>query len=411
MNILHVISQHPESTGSGIYLQNLLRQATVAGHRNFLVAGVTGDCLPRLEGIAEDCCRFVRFAGPDLDFAIPGMSDVMPYPSSRFRKLSPESLLRYEQAFAAKVGQVAGEFPTDLVHSHHLWLASAVTRRTLPRVPMVTSCHSTDLRQFMQCPHLQGRVVDDCRKIDRIVALSSSQAERIVSLYAIAPDKIDVAGIGFDEEIFTIKDTRKAGPVQLLYAGKLSYAKGVDWLLRVFGRLDEQALHLHLAGSGSGEEARECLEMAARMGQRVTVHGPLSQQELAGLMRRCHVFVLPSFYEGLPMVLLEALASGCRIVTTDLPGCLELLEKAGPDLVEFVTLPPLGAIDRPDARDWGLLDSKLQAALSAMTRRVASTPSPPYAEIAKITGRSSWKTVFEKIAQAYDRARRCHGLG
>jgi len=416
MNILHVISQHPESTGSGIYLQNLLRQAAAAGHRNFLVAGVTGDCLPRLAGIVEESCRFVRFAGLDLDFAIPGMSDVMPYPSSRFSELSPESLLRYEQAFAAKISQVAGEFSIDLVHSHHLWLASAVTRRTLPRIPMVTSCHSTDLRQFVQCPHLQGRVVGDCRKIDRIVALSSSQAERIVSLYAIAPDKIGVAGIGFDEEIFTGKDRREAGPVHLLYAGKLSYAKGVDWLLRVFGNFAGQEahlpVHLHLAGSGSGsgEEARECLEMAARMGQRVTVHGPLSQQELARLMRRCHIFVLPSFYEGLPMVLLEALASGCRLVATDLSGCLELLGNAAPELVEFVALPPLCAIDRPDARDWGLLDSKLQAALSVMTRRVISAPSPPYEEIPKITGRSSWKTVFGKIAEAYDRARRCHGL-
>ena len=410
MNILHVISQHPESTGSGIYLQNLMRQTAAAGHRNFLVAGVTADRIPQLEGIAEDCCRFVRFAGPDLDFAIPGMSDVMPYPSSRFSELSAESLLRYEQAFAAKISQAAGDFPVDLVHSHHLWLASAVTRRTLPGLPMVTSCHSTDLRQFIQCPHLKGMVVDDCRKIDRIVALSSGQAARIVGLYAIAPDRVDVAGIGFDKEIFTINNKREAGPVHLLYAGKLSYAKGVDWLLRVFGRLDEQAVHLHLAGSGSGEEARECLEMAARLGQRATVHGPLSQQELAGLMRRCHIFVLPSFYEGLPMVLLEALASGCRLVTTDLPGCLELLENAGPDLVEFVALPPLGTIDRPDARDWDLLDSKLQAALSAMTRRVASAPSPRYEEIATITERSSWKTVFGKIAETYDRARRCHGL-
>lgn len=410
MNILHVISQHPESTGSGIYLQNLLRQAAAAGHRNVLVAGVTGDCLPRLEGIAEDCCRFVRFAGPDLDFAIPGMSDVMPYPSSRFHELSPKSLLRYEQAFAAKVGQVAGEFPIDLVHSHHLWLASAVTRRTLPRVPMVTSCHSTDLRQFVQCPHLQDRVVGDCRKIDRIVALSSSQAERIGSLYAIAPDRIDVAGIGFDEEIFTIKDTRKAGPVQLLYAGKLSYAKGVDWLLRVFERLDGQAVHLHLAGSGSGEEASECLEMAARLGQRATVHGPLNQRELAGLMRRCHIFVLPSFYEGLPMVLLEALASGCRIVATNLPGCLELLDNAASGLVEFVSLPPMGSIDRPRVQDWDMLDRGLAEALSAMIGRVARNPTPPYTEIGKITGRSSWKTVFGKIAESYEWARRCHGL-
>ena len=66
------------------------------------------------------------------------------------------------------------------------------------------------------------------------------------------------------------------------------------------------------------------------------------------LLRRCHLFILPSFYEGLPLVLLEALASGCRIITTDLSGCRELLDAADPDLVEFVELPVLQEIDRPD---------------------------------------------------------------
>ncbi len=88
MNILHVISQHPASTGSGIYLQNLLRQAVAAGHRNFLVAGITAGAIPVLDGIDGLSCRFVTFDGGDLEFVIPGMSDVMPYASSCFSELT-----------------------------------------------------------------------------------------------------------------------------------------------------------------------------------------------------------------------------------------------------------------------------------------------------------------------------------
>jgi glycosyltransferase involved in cell wall biosynthesis len=82
--------------------------------------------------------------------------------------------------------------------------------------------------------------------------------------------------------------------------------------LHTFLNLKNQGMHLRLAGSGSGDEAHKCLEMAKNAGVAITVHGRISQQELAKLMGRCHIFILPSFFEGLPLVLLEALASGCR---------------------------------------------------------------------------------------------------
>ncbi|KGO34151.1 MAG: glycosyltransferase family 4 protein [Desulfoprunum sp.] len=411
MNILHVISQHPESTGSGIYLQNLMRQAAAAGHRNFLVAGISADRAPHLEGISEDCCRVVRFSGGDLDFPIPGMSDVMPYASSRFGALSSEAIMDYERAFAAVIGAAGRDFPIDIVHSHHLWLASAVARRVLPGLPLVVSCHSTDLRQFVQCPHLRGRVLDDCRRIDSILALSAGQAEQIAGLYGVDGKKIEVIGTGFDDRMFTFSDKPATGPVQLLYAGKLCHAKGVDWLLRVFARLGSQPVHLHLAGSGAGGEARECLDLAGGLARRVTVHGALSQIDLARLMQRCHVFVLPSFYEGVPLVLLEALASGCRIVTTNLPGCLELLDKVSCDLVEFVDLPPMATIDRPDPRHWGLLEDRLAMAVAAMIRRAEQSPTPSRDEVETITARSGWGVVFRKIAAVYERAGGGRGPG
>ena len=47
----------------------------------------------------------VSFGTPPLDFALPGMSDVMPYSSSRFRDLSKEQLERYEKAFLEEIGK------------------------------------------------------------------------------------------------------------------------------------------------------------------------------------------------------------------------------------------------------------------------------------------------------------------
>lgn len=407
MKILHLISQHPESTGSGFYLQNVIRQAAVAGHRNAFIAGITGELMPRFPGIDRDCCRPIRFGGGgagDLDFAVPGMSNVMPYPSSRFDALSEDQLADYERVFAETIRRAAAEFSPDILHSHHLWLASAIARQVLPDMPMVASCHSTDLRQYAQCPHLREKVLAGCLKIDRILALSHGQAAQIREIYGIAAERIDIVGGGYDETLFMLGSKTAAPPVHLLYAGKLSLAKGVDWLLRVFIGLKDRGLHLHLAGSGAGEETRQCLELAGQLGAGVTVHGRMSQQQLARLMGSCHIFVLPSFYEGLPLVLLEALAAGCRIIATDLPGCRELLHGAGPELVSLVELPVLATVDRPYPKDWEPLQEKLGTAITGMAARVRAAPRPPLAEISRITARYRWRAVFSRVLSSYEKA-------
>ena len=70
-------------------------------------------------------------------------------------------------------------------------------------------------------------------------------------------------------------------------------------------------------------------------------------EDLARVLRSSQVFVLPSFFEGLPRVVLEALACGCRIVVTDLPGIDSWLspELEENGFVERVKLPRLVRVD------------------------------------------------------------------
>lgn len=404
MKILHLISQHPESTGSGFYLQNIIRQATANGHQNYLIAGISGNKLPYLDCINRQFCRFVHFDQGLLDYTIPGMSDVMPYLSSTFGSLSPARIAAYEQVFSEVIEQAVADFTPDIIHSHHLWLVSAVARKRFPSIPMVTSCHSTDLRQFLQLPHLRDKVLDGCQKIDRVLALSGEQADKIQQLYSVASRRIDIVGGGYDENVFAMQQKGKSAQVQMLYAGKLSFAKGVDVLLRTVQSLGGAGVHLHLAGSGTGEEGQYCLESAAKEDALVTVHGTLSQRDLARLMQSCHFFILPSFYEGLPLVLLEALASGCRIITTDLPGCKELLGNANADLVHFIKLPAMKNIDRPEPEDLPVIETLLREAITSMTARVLVSPSPNPKDIETVTAEFSWRAVFRKIDQAYNKA-------
>lgn len=400
MKILHLISQHPESTGSGYYLQNLIAQVNSKGYENFLIAGISEERKPQIKGIIPQHCRFVSFDREPLDFTIPGMSDIMPYPSSRFSELTLDQLESYEKAFGNCITRAVDDFCPDIIHTHHLWIVTALARKLLPAMKIVTTCHSTDLRQFVQCQHLRERVENPCSQLDRVLALSRAQKKTVGRLFNIDKEKIDIIGGGFDAELFFRQDKQAPPPIQIVYAGKLSNSKGVNHLLKLFRDLKDTELHLHIAGSGTGNEAENCLKLAQECSN-VTIHGKLTQQELSSLMRKCHVFVLPSLYEGLPLVLLEALSCGCRIITTNLPGCRELLENADEDLVEFVELPEMGQIDELHKKDIPLFCTRLYKAIGGMKAKVFRTPSPDPEKLAKVTDPFGWDSVFERIEQSY----------
>ena len=404
MKILHILSQRPDSTGSGYYIQNIIRLAEKAGHQNYLLAALPVGEELQLQGGESTIMDFVWFNGGDLNYAMPGMSDVMPYDSSKFSELTEAQIDSYENAFAEKIRKAANAFHPDIIHSHHLWVATAVARKLLPEIPLVTTCHSTDLRQYMQCSNLRARVLSHCRGIDRVLSLSRDQAEKISHLYRIKKDRIDIVGGGFNTELFSRTDKPVPPPVQMLYAGKLSFAKGVDLLLDCCMRLKSLPIHLHLAGSGSGAEEARCLELAKELGTDVTIHGRIEQHQLARLMGTCHLFILPSFFEGVPLVLLEALSSGCRIITTDLPGCRELLARANEDLVQFIPLPPLASIDRPFPEDVARLRSDFAEAIQNMVRCIQKKPTVSQAEIDKLVSNSTWDSIFARIETTYLKA-------
>jgi glycosyltransferase involved in cell wall biosynthesis len=404
MKILHILSQAPDFTGSGKYIQAVIKCAAARGHENFLVAGIQGDFFLDPRVILPENTLFLRFDGRDLEYPIPGMSDVMPYRSKVFSSLTRNQTAAYEKAFAGIIQNACDRFRPDIVHTHHLWLASKVARTVLAGLPMVTTCHGTCLRQFALCPELGKDVGEKCRKIDRVMALGRYQKDQIQQIHAIDPKKIDIVGGGYDDALFSSPEKPFPGQVRMLYAGKLSRAKGLVWLLRSLDRIAHLPWTLDLAGGGSGPEKEESLGLARKFKGRVIVHGALSHDRLAALMGRSHIFILPSFFEGLPLVLIEALASGCRIITTSLPGTMEILGNLGGTMVEMVNLPALETIDSPYLRDMEDLEKRLARVIERLVKKVIENPRPDMEAARKITQEYTWERVFSRIEKTYENA-------
>jgi glycosyltransferase involved in cell wall biosynthesis len=331
------------------------------------------------------------------------MSDVMPYKSTRFCDLSHDELEEYERVFSKIIKDAVNTFEPDIIHSHHLWIMSSLAGQLFPEIPMVTTCQGSDLRQFQNCPHLQKRVLMGCRRLDAVMATSEAQKKEIVRLYDLTPEKIIVIGAGYDSALFTSNPKPAPNPVQLVYAGKLSKAKGVPWFLRALSMIDSTAWQLHLVGDGNGEEKDYCLRLAKELGNRVVVHGAVSQKALAEIMKQSHILVLPSFYEGLPMVVLEGLASGCRIIVTGLPGVNEILRDVQVDFINLVEAPRLRSLDQPYHEDENLFQQNLVHALQTQIYAAHQRPEIDLSPIQDKLTLFSWTGAFKKVQDVYFR--------
>ena len=139
--------------------------------------------------------------------------------------------------------------------------------------------------------------------------------------------KIEVAPLGVDTDVFRPAARPAAGePIRLLCVGRLVAAKGQAILIEAVRELAGRKLpvELHLVGDGPD---RGMLEAAARgAGARIVFHGAVNQDEIRKLYARATLFVLPSFAEGIPVVLMEAMAMTIPCVSTIVNGIPELIE-------------------------------------------------------------------------------------
>jgi glycosyltransferase involved in cell wall biosynthesis len=168
------------------------------------------------------------------------------------------------------------------------------------------------------------------------VSLSEGVAEEFEHLFRLEPNSVVVIPNPVDTRFVSERSREpldesvsELGDVPiLLTAGRLEAQKNHGLLLRAFARVrDEVEAQLLIAGTGrlQGELERLAVDLGIRSDVRFLgwVNNPFS------LMKRATVFVLSSNFEGLGNVILEALACGCPVISTDCPfGPADILAKS-----------------------------------------------------------------------------------
>ncbi len=203
-------------------------------------------------------------------------------------------------------------------------------------LPCVLITQGSDTHQYLSMPLRRRHILDAIRRSKAVIARSQDLASRLAAAGA-AGEKLHPIYNGTDTGLFRFRDRNSAraglgihheGKIAL-FVGNLEPIKNPLLLLESFARhvrehRDPGAL-LVMAGRGTMRPAIEKRAGELGIAERIRLAGPLTASEIAQWMSAADLLCLSSINEGFPNVILEALASGLPVLSTDVGGIRELL--------------------------------------------------------------------------------------
>lgn len=346
--------------------------------------------------------RLARGAGHEVDYFC--AEDAHAALSGRAARFAFPLLVLRRATRAARAGR-----PYHIVNVHEPSSAAVTAFKRLAGSPVVVvTSHGVErrawelaleeLRLGRRGPSTKTRVVypltglrqsdAGLRRADHVFCLSFEdrdylrarmgvRAESITRIYPAADSVFGDAALGRDY----------ARGARLLFAATWRKNKGVEDLVPAFASLAERRADVTLTVLGGGVDERVAREaFPARVRERVNVVRAGDDAEAARVFAASDIFVLPSLFEGTPLTLMEAMASGLPVVTTATCGMRDVIRDGENGLLVPVRSPEKIA----DAVERLCCDAELRARLGRAARIEAAE-------------KYNWETVAAPVAEAYER--------
>lgn len=264
------------------------------------------------------------------------------------------------------VRQLHGRAPIAVIHSHAALpcghAASLLAGRL--RIPFVVTVHGLDV--FNACFEPQTAVAkrrsrlssEIYRRAATVICISRA-IENILQNGVPHPVSSQVIYNGADPESFFPDDTPPADrPLSILIVGNLLRTKGHEIVLKAMANVAPKFPDLRCTIIGEGPDRSRFAELARALpiAERVSFLGRRDRQSVAQAMRDCTIFALPSRFEGLGCVYLEAMASGKPVVACNGQGIAEIIHHGQngwlipPDSVPEMTEALQQLLSSPDLR-------------------------------------------------------------
>lgn len=284
-------------------------------------------------------------------------------------------------------GRLAARRDYDVVHAHFIFpdglvarVASAIARR-----PYVVTAHGSDVPGYNpdRLHTLHALLAPAWRKLVRDAAeiVCPSRSLEALFVHQAPAARVSVIPNGIDPHKLVAGGPKRAR--RILVVTRMLRRKGVQFVLEALhGEPGDYELNV----VGDGPELPALRELAAGLDVNVRFTGWLdnASPELRELYETSSVFVFPSEAENFPVVLLEAMAAGLAIVTTDATGCAEVVGDTA------VLVPP---------RDAGAI----KAALRLLFEDDARRRELGRAARARLEANYTWLAVAQRYVEVYER--------
>lgn len=232
----------------------------------------------------------------------------------------------------------------------------------LTSTPALMKVHGTDVNDYLHVPSKRWQILAAARRCRAVMSVSGALRDQLVAA-GVADDRAHVIYNGVDASVFHPADKvaarHRLGVAAeerlLLFIGNLKVSKGCVDLLEGFVRIAGSQPQATLAFVGGGEAQAQLLQRAAEAGlaHRVRLLGKVDHSVLPVWFAASDLLCLPSHNEGVPNVVLEAMACGVPVVASTVGGIPEVVpEFAGVLVAPRDTSALAAALEEALAREW-----------------------------------------------------------
>lgn len=261
-------------------------------------------------------------------------------------------------------------------------------------LPVVVKCFGSDINSLMNYKGPAWNIRRSLPSVDGFVAVSNPLKRKVVDI-GVPEDRVDVVIDGINRDLFFPRDKAEVrrslnidvdGPL-IVYVGRIEVTKGLRELLDAYAETQKTIpdARLMLVGSGSADQLiRDQAEAINAQGGNIQFAGSRPLAEVPLWMSAADVCTLPSYAEGLPNTVLEALACGRPVVATTVGGIPDILTDEFGKLVPPKDVPALAdafkhvlnqtydpavVSDCLPQRDWDTSAAQLLSVLEKATAR------------------------------------------
>ena len=219
-------------------------------------------------------------------------------------------------------------FKCDLIHAN--WSINGIIAGIagkISRKPVVTTVRGSDINKI-ESSNIYYYILKICLLFScKVVTVNNMLKYKIIKIYPKYNKEIDVIENGIEDSFFQLQEKIICddNKIKILVIGNLTKNKSVDTIFKAINREDIKNIKVDVVGDGPERDSLQKLAHELGLADRIIFHGTVAADNRINFFRDADILAFASISEGRPNVILEAMASGLCIITSDIEAVQDLV--------------------------------------------------------------------------------------